>query len=130
MLTFLKAQASSLLATFLDFSTAIVLVNFFEAEPFISSVIGTCLGGLANFVINRYWVFHASQNSLGFQAVKYFLVWLGNLGLNAGGVYLLVVIAQWHYVFSKALVSLAVGFGYNYVLQKKLVFRKDFTQEG
>ncbi len=29
MLTFIKAQASSLIATFLDFSTAIVLVNFF-----------------------------------------------------------------------------------------------------
>lgn len=123
MLTFLKAQASSLIATFLDFSTAIVLVNFFEADPFTSSIAGTFLGGVTNFTINRYWVFDAAENRIGGQALKYFVVWMGNLGLNAGGMYLLLEGTNLNYVFSKALVSLIVGIGYNYFFQKKLVFR-------
>lgn len=123
MLTFLKAQASSLIATFLDFSTTIVLVNFFVQDPFNSSIAGTICGGITNFMINRYWVFEASRNKMGGQAFKYFIVWIGNLGLNAGGMYLILHETQWNYVVSKAVVALIVGFGYNYVFQKKLVFR-------
>jgi putative flippase GtrA len=123
MLTFIKAQASSLIATFLDFSTAIVLVNFFDVEPFTSSIAGTVLGGMANFSINRYWVFEASDDKVAGQALKYFFVWIGNLFLNAGGMYLLLEKMNWNYIISKALVSIIVGFAYNYVLQKKLVFR-------
>jgi putative flippase GtrA len=123
MLTFIKAQASSLIATFLDFSTAIVLVNFFGVEPFTSSIAGTVLGGMANFSINRYWVFEAADDKVAGQALKYFFVWIGNLFLNAGGMYLLLEKMNWNYIISKALVSIIVGFAYNYVLQKKLVFR-------
>ncbi|MCF2447445.1 GtrA family protein [Dyadobacter sp. CY345] len=123
MLTFIKAQASSLTATFIDFSTTIVLVNFFLQEPFMSSVVGTTCGGLANFIINRYWVFDATENKISTQAFKYFLVWVGNLAFNASGMYLILHVTEWNYVVSKALVALVVGFGYNYVFQKKLVFR-------
>lgn len=123
MLTFIKAQASSLIATFLDFSTTIVLVNFFGQDPFSSSIAGTICGGVANFMINRYWVFDAARREMGAQAFKYLLVWVGNLALNAGGMYLILHGTDWNYVVSKALVALVVGFGYNYVFQKKLVFR-------
>jgi len=123
MLTFIKAQASSLIATFLDFSTTIVLVNFFVQDPFNSSIAGTICGGVTNFMINRYWVFEASHDKMGGQALKYFMVWVGNLVLNAGGMYLILHQTQWNYVVSKAVVALIVGFGYNYVFQKKLVFR-------
>ena len=123
MLTFLKAQASSLIASFLDFSTAIVLVNFFCLEPFTSSITGTFVGGIVNFTINRSWVFGATQDKVSGQALKYFGVWVGNLALNAGGMYLLLEKTNWNYVISKAVVSIIVGFGYNYVFQKKLVFK-------
>lgn len=122
MLRFIKAQASSLMATFIDFSTAIVLVNFFLQDPFMSSVVGTTCGGVTNFIINRYWVFEATENKMGAQAFKYFLVWIGNLALNAAGMYLILHGTEWNYVVSKALVALVVGFGYNYVFQKKVVF--------
>ena len=123
MLTFIKAQASSLIATLFDFSTTIVLVNFFLQEPFTSSIVGTACGGIANFMINRYWVFEASEDRVASQAFKYFLVWVGNLVLNAGGMYLILHGTEWNYVISKASVALVVGFGYNYVFQKKMVFR-------
>ncbi|WP_159473960.1 GtrA family protein [Dyadobacter sp. 3J3] len=123
MLTFIKAQASSLIATFLDFSTAIVLVNFFGLEPFSSSIAGTLLGGVANFTINRYWVFEAANDKISGQALKYFVVWIGNLILNAGGMYLLLEKTNLNYVIAKAVVAVIVGFGYNYIFQKKLVFR-------
>ena len=92
-------------------------------DPFISSVVGTTCGGITNFMINRYWVFEASENKMSTQAFKYFIVWIGNLVLNATGVYLVLHATEWNYVVSKALIALVVGFGYNYVFQKKLVFR-------
>lgn len=56
------------------------------------------------------------------QAWKYTLVWIGNLLLNAGGVYVFACHAGLHYAISKVVVSLLVALLYNYPLQKNFVF--------
>lgn len=123
MITFLKAQASSLIATAVDFLTTILLVEIFTVWYLPASVTGTITGGVANFMVNRVWVFEATDERTTPQAMKYFLVWTGNLGLNAGGLFLMTTYSGFSYLVSKILVSAAVGFSYNYVLQKKFVFR-------
>lgn len=123
MITFLKAQASSLIATAVDFLTTILLVEVFAVWYLPASVTGTITGGVANFMVNRVWVFEATDERTTPQAIKYFVVWAGNLALNAGGLYLMTTYSGFSYLVSKILVSAAVGFSYNYVLQKKFVFR-------
>lgn len=123
MATFIKAQAASLAATCFDFLTTIVLVNVFGWWYLAGSITGTIAGGLLNFMIGRLWAFNATERKIEWQFIKYVLVWTGNLLLNAAGVFMITQYIGLSYVISKVLTAVVVGIGYNYVLQKKFVFR-------
>ena len=125
MLTFLKANISSSIASFFDYLVTIFLVNFFRVDVVLASATGTVCGGALNFVIGRKWVFNSRKRKVREQAVRYGIVWVGNLVLNIGGMYLLAKILKVYYVFAKIFVSLLVGFCYNYILQKKYVFKNN-----
>lgn len=127
MATFVKANISSLVATIVDYSTTVFLVSFFGADAVWASIAGTTLGGVANFFIGRAWVFKSKSGQMNVQAVRYAMVWAGNLILNASGMYLLTHVLHLYYIVSKIIVSLLVGVGYNYFLQKKFVFKTPTT---
>ena len=123
MATFIKAQAASLTATIVDFTVTILLKEVFHCWYLLASILGTISGGVVNFTMNRSWVFHANDQKIQYQAIKYILVWVGNLVLVSGGVFLLTNYGNISYVVSKISVSLVVGFFYNYILQKRFVFK-------
>ncbi len=123
MATFLKAQAASLAATVVDFGVTILLKEVFHCWYLLASVLGTISGGIVNFSMNRSWVFQANDQKIYLQAIKYILVWIGNLVLVSGGVFVFTHYVGLSYLVSKIIVSLTVGIGYNYVLQKKFVFK-------
>ncbi len=123
MATFIKAQAASLAATIVDFSTTLILVELFHCWYLTGSVTGTVAGGVTNFMMGRQWVFRATEKGVPLQALKYLLVWTGNLVLVSGGVYILTHYGDVKYIVSKIIVSIIVGFTYNYLMQKKFVFK-------
>ncbi|SDX58507.1 Putative flippase GtrA (transmembrane translocase of bactoprenol-linked glucose) [Hydrobacter penzbergensis] len=123
MVTFIKAQAASLAATIVDFAVTIILVEVFHCWYLAASVIGTISGGVANFVLGRRWVFKATEKGIPIQAIKYLLVWMGNLVLVSGGVYVVTNYGRINYVLSKILVSVVIGATYNYLMQKRFVFK-------
>lgn len=123
MVTFIKAQAASLAATIVDFAVTIILVEVFHCWYLAASVIGTISGGVANFVLGRRWVFKATEKGIPIQAIKYLLVWMGNLVLVSGGVYVVTNYGRINYVLSKILVSVVIGSTYNYLMQKRFVFK-------
>ena len=128
---FLKAQASSLLASTTDF-VVFVLCRYFtrryalvpeDMVVVMSTMVGNIIGGVVNFLVNRNFVFYgANRASTQKQGLRYASVWTGNLLLNMGGVYLMAVVLGCNELFSKVFVSLVVGFFYNYLLQKNFVF--------
>ncbi len=122
MATFVKAQASSLISTLIDFLTTIVCNHFIYLWYVYSNFVGTIAGGVTNFALGRFWVFDAKKKNAPGQAIKYILVWVGSLLLNNGGVFVFVHFLSIDKYVSKVIVSLAVGIGYNYFLQKKFVF--------
>ena len=123
MATFVKAQASSFIASLFDFLTTIVCKEFFYLWYVIASLIGTIVGGVTNFALGRVWVFKKrKEKTIPLQIVKYLVVWGGNLLLNTGGVFFVTHYIGLSYIVSKVLVSLSVGASYNYFLQKKFVF--------
>jgi putative flippase GtrA len=124
MITFLKAQGSSLAATLADFLVTILLTEVLGVWYAVANVAGVVTGGVVNFTVNRHWVFESTDAAVRQQAVRYILVWCGNLLLNALGVYFITKEAHWNYILSKVLVALVIGWGYNYVLQKKYVFKQ------
>jgi putative flippase GtrA len=122
MATFVKAQASSLIASLFDFLTTVVCKEFFYLWYVIANIIGTIVGGATNFALGRLWVFHGKEKSMPQQIFKYLVVWSGNAFLNTAGVFLVTHYTGLSYIVSKIVVSLIVGFSYNYILQKKFVF--------
>ena len=122
MLLFFRAQASSLIATLVDFFTTLILVELFMQHYLMASVLGAIAGAVTNFMINRQWAFNATEESVRKQSMRYVLVWTGSLMLNTSGLYLLTYFLNIKYIIYKIIVSLIVGIGFNYVLQKKYVF--------
>ena len=122
MATFVKAQASSFIASLFDFLTTVVCKEFFYLWYVIANLIGTIVGGATNFALGRLWVFHGKEKSVSQQIFKYILVWSGNSFLNTAGVFLVTHYIGLSYIISKVIVSLVVGVSYNYILQKKFVF--------
>lgn len=123
MITFLKAQAASLSATLVDFGMTFFLSEVARVDFWAASATGNISGGVVNFLMGRNWVFDATDGKRRKQALRYLLVWNGNLALNAGGVYVATELLHVNDVVAKVTVSLLVGFTYNYFLQKKYVFR-------
>ena len=125
MITFLKANISSSIAPFLDYLVTIFLVHFFRVDVVIASATGTMCGGIINFLVGRNWVFESKKRKVQQQAIKYGVVWAGNFLLNTSGMYVLTTLLTVHFVISKLFVSLMIGFGYNYTMQKKYVFKNN-----
>ena len=123
MKTFFKANIASLTASFCDYLITIIFKEFLLAEAVRASIAGTIFGGVVNFLTGRHYVFRSFNASSFFRARRYFFTWIGNLILNALGVYLLTDLGGVHYIIAKLSTSLTVAVAYNYPIQKKYVFK-------
>lgn len=121
MKKFLKFNASSLIATAIDYSVFFVLFRGLDIWYILAAFIGVVVGGITNFAINRHFVFQDKRAS-GKQALKYFVVWLLNLTLNLSGIYFLKEVIELDPTWAKVVVSLVVGSLLSFVAQKKFVF--------
>ncbi|RFM27620.1 GtrA family protein [Deminuibacter soli] len=124
MFTFLKAQVASLTGSLVDFLTFLLAKNVVGVHYLHASIYGNVMGAITNFCMGRIWVFEARQKQAApVQMIKYLLVWCGNVALNSGGLYLAVHYLKLEETIAKVIVSVIVGFSYNYLLQKKFVFK-------
>ncbi len=123
MLLFVKAQAASLAASGVDFLVTFLAVDLLGWWYVTGTVTGTIVGGILNFALGRTWIFQATDKTITIQAMKYLMVWNGSLILNAAGVFALTQYTGTNYLFSKLIISILVGIFFNYIIQKKYVFR-------
>jgi len=122
MIRFIKAQASSLIGTSVDFVVTVSMVEVFGLGYVLSSVMGNVLGAITQFTLARNFVFEKTNRSLWSQGLKYVLVWTGYL---VGSAILLGTFTDGlglHFLISKIIVSMLMGIVYNYILQKNFVF--------
>ncbi|RLJ72779.1 putative flippase GtrA [Pedobacter alluvionis] len=122
MFTYLKAQASSLVASATDFGMTIIAANLFGWWYLAASITGTVTGGAVNFYVNRKWVFESKSTAIKWQILKYVLVWTGNLIIVTAGVFMLTHFFNLNYVLAKVLSSILTGVSYNYIMQKQFIF--------
>ena len=120
---FIRAQASAVIATLVDFGSLAIFVEFLHGYYALGVVCGAFMGAITNFTINRYWSFEAAHRSVPVQMSKYFIVFIGSVLLNVVGVWALTEGLNLHYLGSKAVVALLVGLGYNYPLHRFFVFK-------
>jgi putative flippase GtrA len=110
--TLLRAGVAGLAATGSDLATLALLVSVLHVDPRLASVPALVVGGVVNFVGNRYFAFRAGEGHVGKQAAGYTAVEIVALALNgllydtvlrvvpgAREAYWLVRIATSHLVF-------------------------------
>ena len=123
MMTFTKAQLASILATSVDFGIFWLLRHYTLIPVVPAGATSTLCGGLTHFTISRTWVFNAREGKWVAQLNRYVLVWIGNLVLNTAGLWLLSHYTGLKDMFAKVITSVVVAICYNYVLQKRFVFK-------
>jgi putative flippase GtrA len=121
--SFTRAQVASVAATAVDFGLLFFLTEFLHVWYVISVAVGAAAGAVTNFLINRHWSFEATHGHWKGQAVRYAVVSAGSMLLNTGGTWAVTEWGHIPYGFSVVAVSIAVGFAYNYPLQRKFVFK-------
>lgn len=133
--TFLRSILSSQAASWVDLGSGFILFAFLKFPPWLSTGIGAIAGGIINCIINYKFTFHASDCPWKAVIVKYVIVWLGSIILNALGTQLLYYILQnWHwletigfrpdgyYAAARLAVSLIVSWAWNFQLQRNFVY--------
>jgi putative flippase GtrA len=121
--TFTKAQMASLIASSVDFFVTWLLVKQLQAPAIPGSVTGTICGGVTHFTISRNWAFSAQEKKWTGQLSRYIPVWIGNLILNASGLWLLKDVVGLPFWPAKIVTAIGIAVFYNYVLQKRFVFK-------
>lgn len=135
--TFLRAQLSSQLASFTDFLVTIVLVNVFHFYYVYATFTGSVCGGITNCVVNYRWTFKVMDVKKRYVAIRYLIVWGGSIFLNTSGIYLMTELlkkiisfaefptyfADNIFIISKIVVSLLVGFFWNYNMHRFFVYK-------
>ena len=137
--TFIRAQFSSQISSLADYAVSLTLVNVFGLFFGYATLCGNITGGIVNCIVNYKWTFKAQGQGTKVKhvAIKYLLVWLVNLFLNTQGTILMtVLVSQWLtpenmpaliannlFLVPKIIVSLIVGFGWNYNMQRLFVYK-------
>jgi putative flippase GtrA len=140
---FLRAQFSSQLSSIFDFLTTILIVRCIDVYYVYASFFGSVCGGIFNCIVNYQWTFRANDCKIKYVIMKYTFVWVGSILLNTYGTYALTESLRsipWvrntlSYYFAdfflvpKIIISLLVGFFWNYQLQRIFVYRNtDFRR--
>ncbi len=134
---FIRAQFSSQMASLTDFSVTILLATVFNVYYVLATFIGAVCGGVVNCIINYKWTFKSQDVKKKYIAIKYLSVWLGSIFLNTYGTYLVTELLgkfTWlrdylgeHFdnvfILPKLVVSLLVGFLWNYNMQRLFVYK-------
>ena len=120
---FLRSTLTSLFTTALDFGTLLGLTELAGVNYVLATWLGTVVGSLSNFTINKLWAFSARQHPTGAARGKFVLVQAGASGLHTLGVWLLTRFGRLPFPASKAIVAATVYLIWNFPLNRWFVFR-------
>ena len=120
--TFSRSLLTSLLTTALDFGTLVALTELAGVNYVLATGIGTIVGSIANFTINKLWAFHAPDTPAFSAAARFVVVQIGASGLHTAGVWLLTRFGRLPYPVSKLVIAAVVYLIWNYPLNRLFVF--------
>jgi putative flippase GtrA len=117
-----RSQVAALIATVVDFSTMISLIEFAGVWYVAATAAGAFVGAVVNFFLGRHWSFTAGHQPIHGQFARYAIVSAVSLALNTLGVYLLTDYAGFHYTISRAITAVSVALLFNFPLHRRFVF--------
>jgi putative flippase GtrA len=122
MATFRRSVATSLLTTALDFGTLIGLTELAGINYVLATWVGTVVGSISNFALNRVWAFSARSAPALPALGRFVIVQIGASGLHTAGVWALTRFGRLPYPISKLVVAALVYLAWNYPLNRRFVF--------
>ncbi|WP_163997624.1 GtrA family protein [Pyxidicoccus caerfyrddinensis] len=115
-------------ATAADFALVLVLVEWLSVLPAWATVVGSVLGAVVNYSINRVLTFKSTA-AVSRQLARYAVVSGTSALLNAGGVALFTLHPQLPYALGWWLVRGVVYFAWNLPLQRDYVFNDNASPD-
>jgi putative flippase GtrA len=120
--TFGRSILTSLFTTALDFGALVGLVQLAGVNYVWATWIGTVVGSLSNFTINKLWAFSARDAPAAPAVGRFVLVQAGASAWHTAGVWALTRFGRLPYAVSKVIVATAVYLAWNYPLNRWFVF--------
>ncbi|SRR6266545_5491101 len=118
----LRVGVSGAVATGIDVATLVFLVEALGSHVTLAAFIGAALGGVSNFLINKYWAFRDASPIDLRQVTVYTFVSLVTAAFVAATVHVLAVVIGVAYLLAKAIAAALVFVVWTYPAQARLVF--------
>ena len=109
------------IGVFIDFSVTWLFKEKFKFNKYVANSFGFSAAVINNFILNRYWTFAASQQSLGEQFFKFTLIALFGLAINTFLLYILGKYLKLNFYLLKLLV-IGIVFLWNFFMNSVYTF--------
>ena len=121
--SFVKSQASSVIATATDFCIYFLLYKGFDIFYGLSSGIGAVFGAVVSFFLGRHWAFKKKDGRLTTQALRYAVTSGSSVFLNTFG--MIWVTETFHISpdVSKVIVAILIGVLFNFLMFRYFVYK-------
>jgi putative flippase GtrA len=117
-----RVGVSGVVATGIDIAALVLLVEALRSHVTLAAFLAATLGGVSNFLINKYWAFRERSPIDLRQVTVYSFVSLITAAFVAVAVHMLAVVMPLPYLWAKAIAALLVFVVWTYPAQSKLVF--------
>ncbi len=107
LIKFLKFCTVGVSGTAIDFGLTWLCKEIFKIPKFIANAIGFVVAATNNYILNRIWTWGSTNDQIGVEYTKFFVVSLLGLGINTLIIYLLNEKLKWNFYISKVI---ATGF--------------------
>lgn len=124
----LKYGVVGVLGTLVHIGVLAFVVEIFQGNAMLGSIIGFLCALLISYLLNYYWTFESTHDHLSSFA-RYLIVSLVGLGLNTLLMYITVIVLGWWYIYGQLTVILVVP-ATNYVLNRLWTFRAGYQEDG
>jgi putative flippase GtrA len=121
----IRHNLAALVATAVDYTVMITLVEAFRLGPVAATAVGAFAGAATNFTLGRVFTYRATTHgTVAGQSWRYAVVSLASLGWNAGGEFLFTSVFHMQYLAARVVTSAIVSTAWNYPLHRFFVFSR------
>jgi putative flippase GtrA len=117
-----RVGVSGVVATGIDVAALVLLVEALGSHVTLAAFLAAALGGVSNFLINKYWAFRDRSPLELRQVTVYSFVSLVTAAFVAVAVHMLAVVMVLPYLWAKAIAAALVFVVWTYPAQSRLVF--------
>ena len=118
----MRVGVSGMVATAIDVGALVFLVEVARTHVTLAAFLAAALGGVTNFLVNKYWAFEDEAPLEIRQITIYALVSLVTAAFVAAAVHILAVLIGLPYLIAKAVAAALVFLVWTYPAQARLVF--------